>query len=332
MGLEGLEATNRLVEAASCEENTLFVLRDELYRIALTPEHAQQLQTTAQQLSRMCTWLSPLEMQQQLGGEISGAVLGGLRMSHGCKVIHVPSYLQALWKACQTMARAKNISTSWDICNNDNTERGDDSSSFDTVVYAAGSGLFEQSSGLVSSDDLPIQLVRGQSLELNHNAPPLPALLCGKYVSPLPTAGRVLVGATHEFGGVHNNNNNTPWDLCSVRHELQTRTEAWTPPWLWQNSSLHRVTSGTRVQSARGKCGRLPIMGRWWRRQQRSSSSSSQNNIWILTGLSSRGLLYHGLCGDILTDAILEDDEESMYARFEGWDWWKKTRMSSSSG
>jgi hypothetical protein len=40
--------------------------------------------------------------------------------------------------------------------------------------------------------------------------------------------------------------------------------------------------------------------------------------------LSSRGLLYHALYGDILTDALLAGSEAPMLSRGKELTWWKK--------
>jgi glycine/D-amino acid oxidase-like deaminating enzyme len=66
---------------------------------------------------------------------------------------------------------------------------------------------------------------------------------------------------------------------------------------------------------ARGGVGRLPIIG--------SFDTSLHSNAWIFTGLSSQGLLYHGLFGDFVSDLMLsggnaaEDESPEII-------WWRK--------
>jgi glycine/D-amino acid oxidase-like deaminating enzyme len=285
-GLEGLAATNKLVEAARRFDDS-FVLRDELYRIAMTPQNAQQLQATAERLPTLCEWSG-----------YNG--LGSLRLHDGCKVIHAPTYLQALWKACMQLAEERGCTASWSITNKVEDIVGN------TVVYAAGDGLFQPKGGILTNRmTLPVQLVRGQSLELKMPEPQSkqPALMCGKYISPLPDPNFVLVGATHEF-------KEEAMSLDQVVKELRERTYGVSPS-SWDNGKVHRLTSGTRVQSERGQNGRLPIIGRL------------STDAWIFTGLSSRGLLYHGIYGEILADAILEDSEDAIWERCEDLSWWK---------
>jgi len=391
-GREGLEATARLIEkAAYCcppvgvgsttsdtdgsnysntNTNTCsVVLRDELYRLAANEKQAAQLQQTAALLPDLAEWCSPDEAAAQLGlrGNVaqsgsssssssSNGIWGALRLHNGCQVIHVPSYLRGLWRACEREATLSENSTVEWCCTTTTstsaTEIGNEShlstvlrnmdggDALDCVVYCAGAGMFErnskdgatvltmplsmqqqqQSTSAAPSSSaaaFPVQLVRGQSLELrvtnnSHpsttttTTPPQHALLCGKYVSPLPDPERVLVGATHEF---------RPEALsrAQVIAELQERTSFFAPPSLWEDAAttVDRVTSGVRVQSQRGWAGRRPIVGRLSERE------------WIFTGLSSRGLLYHGLYGDILTDAILQDSEASLLDRCDDLLWWR---------
>jgi glycine/D-amino acid oxidase-like deaminating enzyme len=60
--------------------------------------------------------------------------------------------------------------------------------------------------------------------------------------------------------------------------------------------------------------GRMPIIGRF--------HTPIHADSWIFTGLSSRGLLYHGVFGEILTSMILGiDDKEFEHPDL---DWWHK--------
>jgi glycine/D-amino acid oxidase-like deaminating enzyme len=41
-----------------------------------------------------------------------------------------------------------------------------------------------------------------------------------------------------------------------------------------------------------------------------SSTGSSKNNVWVIAGFGSRGLLYHALAADYLFEAVQADDRE----------------------
>jgi glycine/D-amino acid oxidase-like deaminating enzyme len=204
-----------------------------------------------------------------------------------------------------------------------NQNSGNYGNAFDATIYCAGAGMFARNDGSGSTLNIeqleegqscnvnrkfPVKLVRGQSLELhaptqtNESVNLSHARLCGKYISPLPLQSRILVGATHEF-------QTQPLSQEKVVAELKERTAPFFP---W-NSSLEvdRVTCGVRVQSARGRTGRRPIVGRLSQAE------------WIFTGLSSRGLLYHGIYGKLLADAILADDEQVLLDHCPDIFWWR---------
>ena len=332
-GREGLEETSRLVQKATASSGSLMiensekiVLRDELYRLAVTEQQRNQLQQTASSLNDIAEWLDRDETVRRLGveGAALQSVLGAIRLHSGCQVIHVPAYLRGLWRACGREAALTGSNVEWrQIDANQNCRSFGDI--FDATIYCAGAGMFSRNADngstlIIGHEEgqpcnmtrkLPVQLVRGQSLELHApsqtdesiNIPH--ALLCGKYVSPLPLQSRILVGATHEY-------QMKPLSQEEVVAELKERTALFFP---WNASVLvDRVTQGVRVQSARGQTGRRPIVG------QLSETE------WIFTGLSSRGLLYHGIYGKLLADAILADDEQVLMEHCPDIFWWRGSK------
>lgn len=329
-GLEGLAMTHHMIEVASVHQSNV-QLRPELYRLASDDKTADQLQqvvaTAASSVLFGAEWFTReqlIEHEVVPLHDISSApssLRGGLRLSKGCRVVHVPSYLQGLWKACLDLARKKKHCLEWKSAEDSSVllKNNDEHDDETTVVWCAGSGLW--SSNLTFPTDLPVQLVRGQSLELtipmnNTTTAALQhALLCGKYSSPLLQPNHVLIGATHEFIGLRHVDDDVPWWSCAkVYDELSQRGAA-----VWpnnENTTVHRITRGTRVQTARGNHGRLPMIGRF------PTTNYPHDRHWIFTGLSSRGLLYHGLYGERLARAVLANDEGLLS---HGNDlWWKQ--------
>jgi glycine/D-amino acid oxidase-like deaminating enzyme len=299
LGLEGLASTNGLLDQAMQHQEGV-VLRKEIFRMALDENQASTLQKTANTLPDLSQWMEPNELDQFRQED----VLGALRLHSGCKVIHVPSYLKGLWSACCAFAPDRVRWTVEPSCTAASFDWKQKLADFDTVVFSAGSGLF---SNLVPVEELPVTLVRGQSIELKIDGVSLDhAMLGGKYISPLPEKDRVLIGATHEF-------DNIPWDQARVKAELKERSYQFTST-LWDNGRIDRITSGVRVQSNRGRFGRMPIIGKY--------ETETHDNAWIFTGLSSRGLLYHGVFGDLLTDMMMLTPTVSQEEL--ALDWWNK--------
>lgn len=310
-------------EAVARKGGDTFAIRDNLVRVATTNEHVHQLQQTAVSLPSISQWLDADEVQKKTGCQ----TLGGLFMHNGCRVVHVPLYLAGLYTACQDLAGSTQSSLSWKEVGNNELESPTlpqlDNEN-DTVVYCGGAGMFssERRNGTISlSGDefgtvlFPAQLVRGQSLELRLEQPLSTAFVCGKYVSPLLPSPQgdpcsVVVGATHEFQA-------EPLSIDKVVEEMQKRTSDFCGADWIRNAEIKRSTMGYRVQSNRGMYGRRPIVGRL-------DGTDGKKASWIFSGLGSRGLLYHGLYGDMLSDAILLDNEEVLTEFCPDFLWWKK--------
>ena len=299
LGLEGLKATNVLLDASKEYQNGC-ILQDELYRVAVNKDHQDTLMETADRLPELAEWVP----RDDLPWTAPNDVLGALRLHSGCKVVHVPSYLKGLYHAICDMGGGDK---DWNVLGMSSSLQCQTSwvkrlECFDVVVLAAGAGLFQES---IIEEKIPMQLVRGQSIEMTLNEASLgSAMLCGKYVTPLLEKNRILIGATHEF-------KDQALDPEQVRLELRQRSDAFASH-LWEDGTVDRITSGFRVQSNRGKYGRLPIVGKF--------DTTLHPNAWIFTGLSSRGLLQHGIFGEILASQIIGDESEQLR---EGLDWWR---------
>jgi glycine/D-amino acid oxidase-like deaminating enzyme len=281
------------------------VLRDKLYRVALTQKNVQQLQQTALHYPEFCKWTSPEKLKDITGT----SSLGGVELTNGCKVLHVPSYLEGLWMAC---VERSDHTARWSVeqyVDQPEFDWRQRLHEFDTVVLAAGAGLFQTQ--ILNQNNFPVDLIRGQSIEMiaPANYCGEQALLCGKYISPLLESNRLLIGATHEYKP-------EPLSEQDVVKDLKERSYRLAPD-LWDYGTVKNITVGYRVQSRRGAFGRVPIIGRL-------DLEGIHSNAWIFTGLSSRGLLYHGLYGDILTNAIIGNRNETLWNEYN-LDWWRQT-------
>jgi len=67
--------------------------------------------------------------------------------------------------------------------------------------------------------------------------------------------------------------------------------------------------------------GKLPIVGRLdGGAHSRTFSGGGEGGVWVLSGLGSRGLLYHALLADFLVTAMLAGDDSLIppEVRFNG--------------
>lgn len=331
MGMEGLETTNILVSEAAKHRKECIV-RDKIYRIALLEKNVKDLKLTSELYPNLAVWLTCEQLQEDLSLTASGKsslddlALGGILISNGCKVIHVPSYLQGLWAACLEMSNGR-VKWSMEAISSSSVDETDGRvwnerlSAFDAVVFSAGSGLFHDSILQNDATNFPAEIVRGQSAELT-TSPSAEgsciianeAILCGKYTAPLLEDGRLVIGATHEYKA-------EALDKEGVVKELKERAPHLSSIWDDDGTVVDRITSGYRVQSKRGQYGRMPIIGQ-------CENTDVHENGWIFTGLSSRGLIYHGIYGEMLSTAVLTGDEKVLLEVNPDALWWKKGRNS----
>lgn len=317
LGKEGLQVTNSLIQIAQTHEPEC-VLREKLYRLALTEKNVKDLQNTASLYPDLATWISSEDIESQCGSSTN--CQGGVEMTNGCKVIHVPTYLQGLWKACEYLSGS---TATWSLIDDEQTELDsstdlwkDRLDSFDTVIFSAGSGLFADKILQQEAIGFPVEIVRGQSVEMTLDDDVVStqpnfsneALLCGKYVVPLEGGNKVLIGATHEYKKVPLNPDDVVEDLRSRSYDISQ--------FVWDNGHVDRITIGYRVQSKRGKYGRLPIIGK-------AQYDDIHRNSWIFTGLSARGLIYHGVFGKYLSRAVMEANEDEILGEVPEAFWWK---------
>ena len=332
-GLEGLAGTDRLIKLAGKD----CVLASKLYRLALTERNVQDLSQTAQELPDLCYWMDNEEIKNSIPGSNADNqnILGGLCLQGGCQAIHVPTYLQGLWRHCQEHYGDR---VEWKILSDNNKvnhelQQQQQQYADSITVYCAGAALW-QDGLLEDAASLPAQLVRGQSLEMTlpdtDDTGPIVPVLFGKYVSPIPDSNnkRVLLGATYEY----KEELFTPQGVVDYLRDQSMEAV----PYLWRHvdsdeandetsdsnmslseasvGTIDRITSGMRVQTNRTRLGRQPLVGKL------------NDSSWIFTGLSSRGLLHHSVYGDILAEYMLRDDEEAMMQAYPHMRWWKKER------
>jgi glycine/D-amino acid oxidase-like deaminating enzyme len=99
---------------------------------------------------------------------------------------------------------------------------------------------------------------------------------------------------------------------------------------------LYRVaTSNDHVEQLRQTAALYPQIAEWQDPEHTTNpmpfgatmdattDDAPSQSSWIFTGLSSRGLLYHGSYGQLLSQAILQRDESLLLRHCPDILWWK---------
>jgi glycine/D-amino acid oxidase-like deaminating enzyme len=167
--------------------------------------------------------------------------------------VYTSLYMQGLWNACQTLGAVLHIAKI-----NDLNELGH----YDQVFIAAGVGTL----GFKECQELPVKCNKGQLLTCQLEKPLERSLIGNGYVALGHTAGTCYVGATYERGYTH--------DLPDLPQALKG-LEGHFPEFC---TTILDCRAGIRVVN---RTHYLPI------------AQKLSEKLYILTGMGSRGLLYH---------------------------------------
>jgi glycine/D-amino acid oxidase-like deaminating enzyme len=258
-GWEGIHATKELLQIASQTLGQPVTAENlGILRLALNPEQQMNFQYCAQQYPQTTQWLSLMDCQRLTPG---CALAPGLWIKGGLTVY--PSlYLQGLWAACQQ--RGVQFEQRHIISLKETQE-------FDLTIVTTGA----ETLALPELSFLPLKLVKGQLLEFAwpSDLPPLTCTL-NSHIYLVMTERNLscLVGATYEKGYAEATTNITIAAENLLPHAYQLF-----PP--LKEFSMIGCHAGLRAVTAQHR----PLM-------HRLSSS-----VWILTGMGSKGLLYHAL-------------------------------------
>jgi len=193
--------------------------------------------------------------------------------------IDVPKYLQGLWSACSVKGAQLVIQEIASL---------KDLEDFDAVAIAAGAGspAFEEVT-------LKVDLIKGQVLtyQLPFDVPCSHSLVAKGYISLSPLSNVFYLGSTYE----RDFHTEAPCQEKALL-ELAPKLNFFFPQ--IKEYSLLECRSGVRV-ARRGHY--YPLVRRL------------NKKCWMMTGLGSRGLLYHAYIAENLAQAICTDDETLLY-------------------
>ena len=147
---------------------------------------------------------------------------------------------------------------------------------FDRVIYAMGYGVHEL------GYDLPLRYIKGQVLRC-HLKVDLPCSLIGDgYVAVSETEGECFVGSTYEHGF-----KSIEPDIEEAKRLILGRTHSFFPS--ISDEDVIDCAAGVRVAN---------------RHHYRPIVKEVESGIYVMTGMGSRGLLYHALYAKELANEI----------------------------
>ena len=268
----------------------------------MSQNHVENMQALANKYPDHCSFFSYIDSKEKFGSIVLDNWLGSALFKTST-VLDSPLYLSLLWKTIKTW-QPNSLWVSQELA----SERGliDIAKTYDAVVLACGYKIKDLIGETIGPLKAELTFVRGQNLiideneitrktttqfddlkSLSHDGNSY-ALLCGEYKVP-NLQFKTIIGATHEYSP---SLLSAPPDMTVAYNLLQDKLiKLCKPP-----QKIDYAVAGVRVNSKRSHEGKLPLIGRL------------QDNIYLITAMGSRGLLYHSYASKLLANFVLDDD------------------------
>jgi glycine/D-amino acid oxidase-like deaminating enzyme len=269
-GLEGMKESIHLLESASNSLGKPVADYCGLLRIASTEAQKKDFENSST-LYEDITWQDIDKCKSQVPGVISQP---GIFIKSSITV-HSKLYLEGLWFACQKKGAVIKKTL---ITNLDELEK----IGFDIIVVAAGAWTKK----IIQLVDIPVKAVKGQILEIEwpHDKATLPfPLNSHAYLAMDLNRTKCLVGATYE----RDFNSEGACREFAVQDIMPKAISIY--PALYSFKILD-CRAGLRASAP----DHLP----WLKRVN--------SKTWVITGMGSKGLLYHALYGKQCAKEIID--------------------------
>lgn len=280
---QGINATHRLITEASKALGVPLVQSSGILRPAIDNEQAEYFRQRATEFPHEAEWWEKARCEMTVSGMSIREGLGGLFIKTGV-TINNPLYLSGLWDACASLGTQfydeliENLS--------------DISEFYDHIIVTPGANA----DLLPELQHLPLSKVKGQLIELAWPADiPMPkfSINSKKYMVLNAERHTCIVGSTFE----HNQPDSKPDEKLAYDEIMPPIIELF--PALKQAEILNYY-AGMRTSSTT----HLPLI------------SKIREGLWFLGGLGAKGLLYHGLTGDMLAQAVIHNSTAHIAKEF----------------
>ena len=239
-----------------------------IFRPAMTLQQQQQFMQRAQEYPQELQWWDQQQAIEYIPGLRVDA--GGLWIKDAI-TLYTKRYLEKLWELCNRLG----------CCfHQDHQVQQDLLEQTDAIIFACGASILQ----IPFLSHLPIYPLQGALLSVLWPQN-MPSLRCSINAHGYITSQEdtVVLGST--FERLHE-----PYSDAMRIAKIQESVAAFFP----QITSMQVVQCrhATRATTTT----HLPLIGRYGK------------NVWFITGLGSKGLLYHSYAGKVLAQAILAND------------------------
>eukprot|EP01035_Chromulina_nebulosa_P020972 gene20972-27177_t len=151
--------------------------------------------------------------------------------------------------------------------------------------------------------DVVVVTAAGQNLIYTNNYNGSKAVIHGEYVVPIKRNDQnvLIVGATHEK--ISDFDNDEYISNISNAKDLLYKSITKIDPSLL-NEEPFDIMTGVRVLTKKTSLGRIPVVDKF------PNKLTDKDNVWMITGLGSRGLVYHSYLADLLYTSVLHNNPD----------------------
>lgn len=266
LGREGVKASQELLQVASDALAQPVFTTPGILRLALSEQQKQDFTLCAKHYPEEVQWLSEYECQSLFPPLVAAP---GIWIKRGM-IVNSPLYLKGLWTACERLGAT--IKKQW-------IEDLGQLKDFDARIIANGANarLFPELASY------KLTTVKGQILELAWPAhlPLLTFALNSQAYILMTSPSTCIVGATFEKDPL---TDQPDWEIA--QKDILPKAAAILPDLL--DAPILKCQAGFRSVTP----NHLPLI------------TEVRPRTWVITGMGSKGLLYHALMAKSLVDAF----------------------------
>lgn len=287
-----LDEAHRTISASTQAIGQPVILSRGLMRPAIKDQQISDFQKRAQENPSELKWLSSEEAKEKETQLILPKEGGALYIEEGL-TLNVPLYLEGLWRACINLGA---------LFHQTAAITDEKLAQYDQVVVALGAN----SLALPALKELPLTPIKGQILvsKWPTQFPPLSMSLAGgKQIVMHHDSRTVAIGASYEREFT-----NLEPDIEKAKQELLPEVAPFLP------HVAQSEVIGCRVGIRACSPDHLPMIGQ------------VNEKMWFITGLGSKGLLFHAYTGKLLARCLLDNGDLNHVPFPLQWDLQQKKR------
>jgi len=284
-GLEAFRLATQVIRHVESQLGTNIIQNWGIMRLALTEKQHRQLEQAVVSFPHRVQLFQGVDLDHILGWNSSA--ISGLLLKDAC-TIHTGEYIRGLFQLCMQLGRVE-----WRPEIVRHVEDLKQTNEFQDIVFCTGADI-----NFIGGISGHVSITRsfGRNFYYHQGETNLPLkvpIICGRYLIPGKTT--FIAGATFEGDSCLSDQLAQDMQISDVQSRLDKLV-----PGIFNHLQFIHMDGAFRALPERTQLGSIPIIDQL--------GTSNKCNIWLYTGLGSRGILYHAWLSQQLAKAIVFHD------------------------